>query len=71
MIYGQKRQQMNKNILTKCKNSNIEQLSYDVLTKKKVAFQKNKGINIKYDFDLMKISQKSLSSQNNNFSRPS
>ena len=70
IIDGQKRMEMDQKISAKCKNCNVKQLSYDVLTKRKVAFPINKGKNFKYDADLMEISQKSLSSQSKKISRP-
>ena len=70
IIDGQKRMEMNKKITTKCKDCSHTQNSYNVLTKKKETYPKNKGLNLKNNRDLMKISQKSLSSQSKKILRP-
>ena len=71
IIDGKKRMEMNEKILSQNKECQLKQNSYNVLTKTKVSFPKNKGKNLQFNKDLLKLSQKSLSSQSRQIVRPS
>ena len=71
IIDAEKRMEMNKKNLSQNKECQLKQNSYNVLTKKKVSFPKNKGKNLQFNKDLFEISQKSLAFQSKQIVRPS
>ena len=53
--------EMNKKIAKNGRDfSNMKQLSFNVITKKKVTIPKNERKNIEYDHDLLDLSENSL-----------